>query len=83
MSGVTARSGPGCLCKRNPNDRPFWLESYVGGSYTVDRQKNPHDPAPCTVLPPMRGVDPGRDALPIASDAERALPDARGRVNGA
>ena len=23
------------------NDRPFWLESYVGGSYTVDRQKNP------------------------------------------
>ena len=22
-------------------DRPFWLESYVGGSYTVDRVKNP------------------------------------------
>jgi len=22
-------------------DRPFWLESYVGGPYTVDRQKNP------------------------------------------
>ena len=23
------------------SDRPFWLESYVGGPYTVDRQKNP------------------------------------------
>ena len=23
------------------NDRPFWLESYVGGPYTVDRLKNP------------------------------------------
>ena len=23
------------------NDRPFWLESYVGGPYTVDRQKHP------------------------------------------
>lgn len=23
------------------SDRPFWLESYVGGPYTVDRQKHP------------------------------------------
>ena len=23
------------------NDRPFWLESYVGGSHKVDRQKHP------------------------------------------
>ena len=36
-----------------------------------------HDTAYGAVLPPMRGQDAGRDALPIASHAERALPDAR------
>lgn len=36
-----------------------------------------HDTAFGAVLPSMRGQDAGRDALPVASHAERALPDAR------
>lgn len=42
-----------------------------------------HDAAPCTVLPPLRGTDPGRDALPLPSHAERPLPDARRHLDGA
>jgi len=36
-----------------------------------------HDATSGAVLPPLRGADPGRDTLPIASDAERSLPNAR------
>ena len=42
-----------------------------------------HDAAPGAVLPPLRGDDPGRDALPIARDGQRPLPDARRRLDGA
>ena len=42
-----------------------------------------HDPTSGAVLPPMRGADAGRDALPVARHAERALPDARGCLDGA
>jgi len=41
-----------------------------------------HDAAPGAVLPPLRSADPGRDALPVARDEERAMSDARGRQHG-
>ena len=40
-----------------------------------------HDAALGAVLPPMRGADAGRDALPVTSHAERPLPDARGHFD--
>lgn len=42
-----------------------------------------HDAAPGAVLPPLRSADPGRDALPVPSDAKRSLPNARGCQHGA
>jgi hypothetical protein len=36
-----------------------------------------HDAAAGTVLPALRCADPEREAVPVASDAERPLPDAR------
>ncbi len=42
-----------------------------------------HDAAPGAVLPPLRGTDPDRDALPVARDGERAVSDARGYQHGA
>ncbi len=35
------------------------------------------DDGPSVVFPPLRSADPGQDALPVASDAEWPLPDAR------
>jgi len=52
-------------------DRPFWLESYVGGSYTVDRQKHP-DPIhlPRLAVPAFGTIQPDRlhDALTGTDD---------------
>jgi len=42
-----------------------------------------HDAAPGAVLPPLRGTDPDRDALPVARDGQRAVPNARGHQHGA
>ncbi len=42
-----------------------------------------HDAAPGAVLPPLRGTDPGRDALPVACDGQQAVPDARRLQHGA
>ena len=36
-----------------------------------------HDAAFGPILPSMRGADTGRDALPVTSDAQRTVPDAR------
>ncbi len=36
-----------------------------------------HDAALGPILPPVRGADAGRDALPIAGNGQRAVPDAR------
>ena len=36
-----------------------------------------HDAAPGTVLPPLRGADPERDAVPVPCHAKRPVPDAR------
>ena len=56
-----------------------------GGGHGSENRGEPHTPparlahdaALGAVLPPMRGQDAGRDALPVASHAERALPNAR------
>ena len=42
-----------------------------------------HDAAPGAVLPPLRSAHTGRGALPVPSHAERPLPDARRRLDGA
>jgi len=42
-----------------------------------------HDAAPGAVLPPLRGTDPDRDAVPVTRDDQRAVPDARGHQHGA
>jgi len=36
-----------------------------------------HDATPGAILPPLPGQDPNREALPVASHAERPLPNAR------
>ena len=36
-----------------------------------------HNAAFGPILPPVRGADTGRDALPVASDGQRTVPDAR------
>ena len=36
-----------------------------------------HDASLGAVLPPVRGADAGQDALPVASDGQRTVPDAR------
>jgi hypothetical protein len=38
-----------------------------------------HDAAVGTVLPPLRSTHPERQPVPVAGDAERAMPDTRGR----
>lgn len=42
-----------------------------------------HDVTLGTILPPLRGADTGRDTLPVASHAQRPMPDARGSLDGA
>lgn len=42
-----------------------------------------HDTAPGAVLPPLRSADTGRDALPVACDAQRPMQNARGQQHGA
>ena len=52
-------------------DRPFWLEAYVGGPYTVDRQKHP-EPLfiPRLAVPVFGTIQPDRleDALTGTDD---------------
>ena len=40
------------------------------------------DAGPGVVLPPLRGADPCRDAVPVACNEQRPLQDARGRQHG-
>ena len=54
----------------------------TGGEPRATPARLAHDAAPGAVLSPMRGGDTGRGALPVPSHAERALPDARGRLDG-
>lgn len=42
-----------------------------------------HDAPFGAVLPPLRGADAGWDALPVARDGQRPVPDARGHQHGA
>ena len=55
----------------------------TGGEPHAPPARLAHDAAPGAVLPPLRSAHTGRDALPVACHAERALPDARGRLDGA
>lgn len=62
-----------------------------GGGYDGGPWGEPHAPptrlahdAPLgAVLPTVRGTDPSRDALPVASNAERPMQDARRGQHGA
>ncbi len=58
-------------------------ERGTGGEPLAPPARLAHDAATGAVLSPLRGADPGRDALPVASDAERTVPDARGSLDGA
>ena len=52
-------------------DRPFWLEAYVGGPYTVDRQKHPEPVFIARLAVPVFGtIQPDRleDALTGTDD---------------
>jgi hypothetical protein len=58
-----------------------------GGGVAGETPGEPHTPPPAlehdtalgTVLPPMRGKNAEREALPVSSHAERKMPDARRR----
>lgn len=52
-------------------------ESKTRGEPHAPPARLAHDAALSAILPPVRGQDSGRDSLPVASHAERALPDAR------
>lgn len=55
----------------------------TGGEPHAPPARLAHDAAPGAVLPPMRSTNPDRDALPVACDGQRAVPDARGRQHRA
>ena len=42
-----------------------------------------HDAASSAVLPPLQSADTGRDTVPVAGNAQRPMPDARGQQHGA
>ena len=56
-----------------------------GGGYGRETEGEPHAPpaglaldaAVGSILPPLRGTDPGVDPVPSAGDAQRSVPDAR------
>jgi hypothetical protein len=57
--------------------------STPGGGIVAKDEEQPHaKPIAYAPEPPLRSQDPPREPVPVASDGERALPDARRTVTG-
>ncbi len=56
--------------------------AHPGGGDGRESEERPHAKAALAHAPEpeVRGQDPGREPVPVAGDAERSLPDARGRL---
>jgi hypothetical protein len=55
----------------------------AGGGVTRENQEQPHAQAMAhTPVTPLWSQDPERKPVPVARDAERAIPDARGHIAG-